>query len=191
MKNKYAFKESNKEHFAKAKINLAPVSTKHCIEICSYLRKKNLLKAKELLNLAIQGKKAIPFKRFTGDVGHRKGDMTSGRYIKKACSEILSLLNAVEANAQFKGINTSSLIITHLCANKASTPWKYGRQTRRKGKRTNVEIMVEEEAEKKAGKKKEEVEEKQEKSPELKKEPAEQKNDKNKSEEKISKEVKE
>jgi len=143
---KYAVQGNNEEHSAKAKVNAVSISTKHCIEICNYLRKKKLQKAKELLQLAIEKKKPIPFKRFTGDVGHRKGDLTSGRYIVKACNEVLKMLNTVEANAQFKGLNTSSLVISHLCANKASTPWRYGRQTRRKGKRTHLEVVVEEKA---------------------------------------------
>ena len=149
MKNKYAVQGNNEEHLAKAKVNAISISTKHCIEICSYIRKKNMQKAKELLKLAIEKKRPIPFKKFTGDVGHRKGNLASGRFPVKACTEILKLLETVEANAQFKGLNTSGLIISHICANKASTPWRYGRHIRRKGKRTNIEVVVKECAEKK------------------------------------------
>ena len=149
MINKYSIKGMNEEHCAKARLNSASVSTKHCLEICSLIRKKNLQKAKALLQNSIDGKKPIPFKRYTGSVGHRKGDMTSGRYVVKACSEMLRLLNSVEANAQFKGLNASDLIIAHICANKASTPWRYGRQARRKAKRTTIEVVVKEAEQKK------------------------------------------
>ena len=149
MRNKYSIQEINEDHSAKARVNAAAVSTKHCIEICNYIRKKNLQKAKDLLKLTIEKKKPIPFKRFFHDVGHRKGDLTSGRYPIKACTEILNVLDSAEANAQFKGLNTSNLIISHISANKASTPWRYGRQIRRKAKRTNVEVVVEEATSKK------------------------------------------
>ena len=177
MKNKYAVQGNNEEHSAKAKANAISISTKHCIEICSYLRKKNMEKAKELLKLAIEKKKAIPFKKFTGDVGHRKGNLASGRFPVKACREILKLLETVEANAQFKGLNTSNLIISHICANKASTPWRYGRQIRRKGKRTHIEVVVKEDTKKKFKTVKKEIKpqvKKETPKPEIKKEPIKQ-----------------
>lgn len=130
-----------------------PISTKHSIEICNFIRNKNLSKARDLLKEVIELKKTIPFKRFTGDVGHKKGKIGPGRYPKKASIEIIKLLNTAEANAQFKGLNTSNLVIKHICANKASTPWRYGRQRRRKMKRTHVEIIVEEKASKERKKK--------------------------------------
>ena len=171
MVNKYAVQTENKEHSAKSKGNALSVSTKHCIEICSYIRKKNLQKAKELLQLTIEKKKPVPFKRFVGDVGHRKGKLAAGRYPVKACREILKILNSVEANAQFKGLNTSNLIISHICANRASIPWRYGRKIRRKSKRTNVEVVVEESVEKKKAAKKKIAVKKEEKPAEIKKEP--------------------
>jgi large subunit ribosomal protein L22 len=149
MRNKYSIQGINEEHSAKAKINAVSVSTKHSIEICNFIRKKNLQKAKELLKLAIEKKKPIPFKRFVGEVGHKKGKIASARYPIKTCTQILKILESVEANAQFKGLNTSNLIISHICANKASTPWRYGRHIRRKSKRTHIEVVVEERAEKK------------------------------------------
>ena len=173
MINKYAVQGLNEEHSAKAKSNAVSISTKHCIEICSFIRKKNLQKAKELLKLAIEKKQAIPFKRFTGDTGHKKGKIASGRYPVKACTEILNILESVEANAQFKGLNTSNLVISHICANKASTPWRYGRHIRRKAKRTHIEVVVQEAAEKKP--KKEKAKPKTAKKPQPKKVPVEKK----------------
>lgn len=144
MKNKYAIQGNNVEHSAKVKGKDLQISTKHCIEISNYIRKKEIKKAKELLKLAIEKKKAVPFKKFNKDAGHKKGRIAGGKYPVKACTEVLKLLNSVEANAQFKGLNTSNLIINHICVNKGSGSWRYGRHIRRKGKRTNIEIVVEE-----------------------------------------------
>ena len=62
--------------------------------------------------------------------------------------EIIKLMEDVEANAQFKGLNTSNLVIAHISAHKAGKAWHYGRKSRRKMKRTTIEIVVEEKAKK-------------------------------------------
>ncbi|MBW2993412.1 50S ribosomal protein L22 [Candidatus Woesearchaeota archaeon] len=145
------------EHTARINGKSLPISTKQSIEICNFIRGKNLEKAKELLREVIKHKRAIPYKRFGGDVGHKKGKIAAGRYPENACKAILNLLEGVEANAQFKGLNTSNLIISYICPNKASRPWHYGRQRRRKMKRTHIDIIVKETAEKKVAKEKKKV----------------------------------
>jgi large subunit ribosomal protein L22 len=141
---KYAFKDYNKESMARAVILASSVSTKHCIEICNHIKGRKISAAKTILNDAIELKKAIPFKRFNHNVGHKR-KIGPGRYPQKACQEVLTVINSCEANAQGKGLNTSELIITHICANMASRPWRYGRARRRKTKKTHVEVVLVEE----------------------------------------------
>lgn len=136
-------KQTIKENIAKASARNLPISTKQSIEMSNHLRYKKLEKAQKILERVIKKEEAIPFKRFTGDVGHKRGKIASGRYPQKAAKEMLKLLNAAEANAQFKGLSTADLRIIELITNKASTPWRYGRQTRRKAKRTNIDLVVE------------------------------------------------
>jgi large subunit ribosomal protein L22 len=107
------------------------------------LRRKTTAKAKSILQEVIMKTNPVPFKRFSGDIGHKKG-ISAGRYPVKTAKEVLKLIQLAEANAQFKGLNTGNLTINHIAATKASRPWHYGRQRRRKMKRTNIEIMVEE-----------------------------------------------
>jgi large subunit ribosomal protein L22 len=145
-KYNYATKGMLAEHTAKAVGRSLPISTKMSVEICTFIRNKNIAKAKNLLQAVIDKKTAVPFKRYNHDVGHKKGNIAAGRYPKKACEGILKLLEAVEANAQFKGLNTANLVIKNILANIASRPWHYGRQSRRKMKRTNIEVVVEEKA---------------------------------------------
>ena len=99
--------------------------------------------AKEILQKVVEGKKAIPFRIFNKDLSHKR-KIGPGRYPRKTAIAIINLLESVEANAQFKGLNTSALRITHINAHLASRPWRYGRQRRRKAKRTHIEIIVEE-----------------------------------------------
>ena len=135
-------KRLDETEIAKASGTSLPVSTKQSIEICNFLRNKKLEKAKAILERVLEKKEAIPFKRFGSDTGHKKGTTGSGRYPQKTAKEILKLLNSVEANAQFKGLNTDDLKIIQLIANRASAPWRFGRKRRRKAKRTHIEIIV-------------------------------------------------
>lgn len=146
--HKYATKDFDEEHMAKVVGVSLPISTKFSVEICRLLRNKNLQKAKTMLEDVIEMKKAVPIKRFTGDVGHKSSVNGPGRYPLKAAKHILSLLKSVESNAQFKGLNTQSLVISHICAHKAASQMRYGRQRGRETKATHVEIMVKEAVEK-------------------------------------------
>ena len=152
--SQYKYSATVNEHRAKAVGLLMSISIKHGIEICNLIRGKKLEKAKKLLSEAIDMKKPIPYTRFTEGAGHKHG-IGPGKYPVKACREILNLVNLVEANAQHKGLDTSSLEIIHICAKKGPKSWHYGRQSRIAMKRTHVEIVVEEKEIKKKEVKKE------------------------------------
>ena len=143
MTAKYSNKDYEKDHMARALGRSLPISTKASVEICNNIRHKSLARAKQILNEAIALKTPIKYTRFTNGAGHKKG-MGAGKYPQKAAGEILKMLLSVEANAQFKGINTSNLIINHISANNAGNTWRYGRHRRRKMKRTNIEVILEE-----------------------------------------------
>ena len=165
----YKYSGTINEHRVKAVGLLMPISTKQSIEICNLIRGKNLQKAKKILSEAKDMKRPIPFKRFTEGAGHKHG-IGPGKYPVKACGEILDLVNLVEANAQHKGLDTSSLEIIHICANKGPKSWHYGRQSRIKMKRSHIEIIVEEKEIKKEEKPKEVKKPAEEKKEEPKKE---------------------
>lgn len=143
MGNGYSFKEYSKENMARVFGRSLPISFKQSIEICNFIRNKDLNYAKNILNRVINQKQAMPFRRFNTNIGHKK-NIASGRYPKKASNEILNLINHVEANAQFKGLNTANLVIRHINANKASKVIHSGRKRSRESKRTNIEIVVQE-----------------------------------------------
>lgn len=143
MATKYSMKGYNKETMARALGISLPISFKQSIEICDFIRNKEVNYARNILNKVINKEFAIPFKKFNMNMGHKK-NIASGRFPKNASIEFLNLIGHVEANAQFKGLNTSNLVITNLIANKSSSVVRYGRKRNRKAKRTNVEIVVKE-----------------------------------------------
>jgi ribosomal protein L22 len=131
-----------------------PISTKHSMAICKFLRGKNIPYSIEYLEKVITAKKAVPMK---GEIPHRKGKMMSGRFPKSASIEFIKLLKSVESNARNNDINNP--IITEAFANMASRP--YGRFGRTRKKRTHITIRCRE--------KKENNQEKKEKKNNLKK----------------------
>ena len=139
-------KEIKPEHVAKASSKNLDISTKHSVEISRNLRYKSTNYAKQLLEQVIVMKKALPYRRFVHDIGHRAG-MSTGRFPQKAAKQFLHLVKSVEANAQAKGLNVASLKITKILANKASIPHT-GNRWHRGTKRTHIEIEVVEMAKK-------------------------------------------
>lgn len=133
----------DKENTIKVKGLDLPISTKHSIEICDFIRHKPITKIKKYLELVLEKKEALPLKRFHKDRGHRKGNLGPGFYPAKAAKEFIILLKSLEANAKNKGLNVNDLIISKAMANKASRPFRYGRKRGLKARRTHVELLAE------------------------------------------------
>lgn len=148
----YHYSTLIKEGDAKAVGLDLPISTKHSIEICNHIRGKSLTQAKKILDEAVNLQKAIPFKRFNGDVGHRKGHIGAGRYVPKACGTIKHILESAQANAVFQGLSANDLVIRHISAQKAANQQHFGRARRRLMKRTHIEVVLSQAAEKKKSK---------------------------------------
>ncbi len=138
----YSYSIKIREGMARAVAISLPISTKQSVEICNFIRGKNIDDVREMLKGIIEKKIAVPYKRFTNGAGHKKG-IASGKYPQKACKEVLKVIDMAEANAQHKGLS-SNLRIKTVLAQKASTPWHFGRKRRRKMKRTHIEIILEE-----------------------------------------------
>ena len=138
----YAFQNFS-EDMARAYGRNLDISTKAAINVCTALRGKDAQTAIAYLGRVMAEKQAVPFKRFTDGVGHRKGKMASGRYPFKASKAIKELIESAVANAANKGL-AEDLKIVHLCAHKAATPFHQGRQRRRAMKRTHIEVVLQE-----------------------------------------------
>jgi large subunit ribosomal protein L22 len=142
--SKYAFQNEISENMAKACAKNLPFSTKHAIEICNFLRSKKVARVKAILERVKELKQPVPFKRFTEGCGHRKGNMLTGAYPEKAAGFILKVIQSAESNAINKGLNSSNLVVKHICANRGMNQFRQGRKGRARFKRTHIEIVVEE-----------------------------------------------
>lgn len=119
-----------------------PISTKHAIELCSFIKGKNIPKIKETLNLVLDEKEVIQLKRFKHKRGHKKGKKGPGFYPKKATEHFLVLINTLEGNARNKGMDAEKLVIEKAIANKGPLSWHYSRHRGRRMKNAHVTLFA-------------------------------------------------
>ncbi len=145
---RYAFQGYDQVKMARALGVDLPISMKNSYEICNAIRGKPVKRAYTILEGIITLKTPIQFGRYNKDLSHKAG-IGPGAFPEKAAKHIQLIIKSAEANAQFKGLNTEDLVIKHICVHKASSPWRSGRQKRRKAKRSHIEVVLIEEASKK------------------------------------------
>lgn len=141
-KANYAFQNFGSDT-AKAYGSDLDISVKTTVNICNTIRGMTVKRAITKLQNVIDFKEAIAFTKYNKGVGHRRGNMASGRFPQKASKALLVLINSAVANAANKGL-ADELMIVHVCAHKAATPLHQGRQRRRAMKRTHVELVLKE-----------------------------------------------
>lgn len=114
-----------------------PISTKHSVAICSFIRWKKIDEAMYLLGEVIRFKRAIPMK---GEIPHRRGKgMESGRYPINAANQFIKLLKQLAANATVNEIELEKGII-ECKADRAARPYRrFGDQ---KFKRSHVTLKL-------------------------------------------------
>ena len=150
----YSVKNLDPDRIAKAVLLDVPVSPKIMYEAARAIKGMTVKEAKEYLKRVIELKEPIPFFRYKGKQSHKKGlsdkwKWPIGRYPVKAAKYLLRLLENVENNAEFKGLNTDRLRIIHIASHKGPVlkrwmPRAFGRSTPRFRRLTHVEIVVEE-----------------------------------------------
>ena len=72
MADRYSFKTYNKENMARVFGRSLPISFKQSIEVCNFIKNKNVNQVKTELNKVINHKMSIPFKKFNMNMGHKK-----------------------------------------------------------------------------------------------------------------------
>lgn len=147
----YSITELDTEKTVKASGRELRISHKHAREVCKTIKGMRLDKAKRYLEHVIAKKQPVPFRRFIKKLGHRHGMQKAmvGKYPVKAATKILKVLESAEGNAEFKGLDTERLRITHASAYpgikiKRTIPRAFGRSTPKNTTLTHVEIVLEE-----------------------------------------------
>ncbi len=144
----YTFTRYDPALHVRASLREIDVSPKEAREVCAALVGLPLDKARALLEDVIKFKRAIPFRRYKKKVGHRRQlqGFYAGRYPIKTAKMLMELLDSLEANAEYKGLDISRLQIIHAAAYpgrklKRSTPRAFGRTTPRNKVLVHLEVV--------------------------------------------------
>jgi large subunit ribosomal protein L22 len=111
---RYAFQSFDKSRHVRARIRDKDISHKHAREIAVTINGLSLEKARELLERVISKEIAIPYRRYHNEVAHRtniQDGFFAGRFPTKATKEFLRLLDNLESNAEYKGMDLDRLKI--------------------------------------------------------------------------------
>ena len=146
-KYQYAFQNYDSTRHVRASMREKKISHKHAREIASAIKGLTVEKARDYLQDVIKHKRSIPFRRFKNQVGHRTDPgVMAGRYPEKAVTEVLKLLDNLESNAEYKGMDMDRLKIINATAQKGVIiqriiPRAQGRATPKNNVMTHFEIV--------------------------------------------------
>ena len=146
----YAFEKFDSTKHVRAAVREKDISPKHAREIAKMIKGLSIEKARDNLQEVVSLKRAVPFRRYKNEVGHRSDTgVMSGRYPQKAANEFIRLLDNLEANAEYKGMDLDRLKI--ISANthrgvvvKRFNPRAMGRATPKNNTLTHIELVAQE-----------------------------------------------
>ena len=148
----YAFQNYDKTKHVRASIREKDISHKHAREIAVAIKGRSIEKARELLENVISRKEAIPYRRYNNEVAHRsniRDGFFAGRFPKKAASEFLRILDNLESNAEYKGMDLDRLRIVSAAVHKGTKlkwfqPRAMGRSSPKFDTLVHVELVAQE-----------------------------------------------
>lgn len=140
--------ESDPDISAKAIGKDMPVSPKFAREVVGMIRGKKVEDAAVMLEEVIVKKRAVPLKRYNKRVSHKAG-IGPGRYPVKAAKAILSIIESASSNAEYKGLDVSSMSVTTISISRGRTipghkARAQGRATQWNQETVNIEVIIEE-----------------------------------------------
>ena len=101
---------------ATAKGMSLPISRKQAVEVCRFIKRRDIAAVRRRLNRVLELKMAVPSTKFKRDIPHRSGSVGPGRFPIKAAKAILDVVNSAVSNAENKGMKASSLYIVKASA---------------------------------------------------------------------------
>jgi large subunit ribosomal protein L22 len=148
----YSFQNYDRTKHVRASIREKDLSHKHAREIAVAIKGRSIEKARELLENVIARKEAIPYRRYNNEVAHRsniRDGFFAGRFPKKAASEFLRILDNLESNAEYKGMDLDRLRIVSAAVHKGTKlkrfqPRAMGRSSPKFDTLVHVEIVAQE-----------------------------------------------
>ncbi|MDE1726712.1 MAG: 50S ribosomal protein L22 [Thaumarchaeota archaeon] len=146
----YSFQNYDKTRHVRAALREKTISHKHAREIAVTIKGMSIEKARSYLQAVVNLERAVPFRRYNNEVGHKSDTgVMSGRYPKKAATEFSRLLDNLESNAEYRGMDLDRLRIINATVHKGRKierfiPRAQGRATPKIDILTHVELVAQE-----------------------------------------------
>ena len=149
-KYQYAFQNYDSTRHVRASMREKKISHKHAREVALAINGLSIEKARDFLQRVITQENSVPFRRYKNQVGHKSDPgVMSGRYPEKTATEIIKLLDNLESNAEYKGMDLDRLKIINTTVHKGRLlkrfiPRAMGRSSAKNNALIHVEIVAQE-----------------------------------------------
>ena len=146
----YAFQDYDATRHVRSSIREKGMSHKHAREVAVSLKGLSIEKARDYLQAVINKKRAVRFGRYKNQIGHKSDPgMMAGRYPQKTAKEFIKVLDNLESNAEYKGMDLDRLRIVNATVHKGVIvkrfiPRAMGRATPKNNVLTHVELVARE-----------------------------------------------
>jgi len=146
----YAFQNYDTTRHVRAAAREKQISHKHAREIAVQIKGLSIEKARDYLQGVVNKQYAVPFRRYKNQVGHRSDPgVMSGRYPEKSATEFIKLLDNLESNAEYKGMDLERLKIVNATVHKGVLikrfiPRAFGRASPKNNVLTHIELVAQE-----------------------------------------------
>jgi large subunit ribosomal protein L22 len=148
----YAFQHFDKTKHVRAALREKNISRKHSREVALAIKGLSIEKAREFLENVIAKKVAVPYRRHNNEVAHRsniRDGFFAGRFPQKTAKEFLRLLDNLESNAEYKGMDLDRLRIVNSVVHIGTrlerfTPRAMGRSSPKIGTLVHIEVVAKE-----------------------------------------------
>lgn len=143
----YSVKGLDPATSVKASLREADLSPKWSREVCAAIKGLRLQDARRLLEDVVNRRRMIPYRRYRKLRAHHSQTRGPGGYPVKVAKHLLKLLDSLEANAEFKGLDTDRLVLVHAQAHKGRVvkkffPRAFGRATPHNRTLVHIEIAA-------------------------------------------------
>ncbi len=146
----YAFQNYDTTRHVRAAVREKQISHKHAREIAVQIKGLSIEKARDYLQSVVNKQRAVPFRRYKNQFGHRSDPgVMSGRYPEKSATEFIKLLDNLESNAEYKGMDLDRLKIVNATVHKGVLikrfiPRAFGRASPKNNVLTHIELVAQE-----------------------------------------------
>lgn len=148
----YSFTNFDKTKHVRSALREKDISHKHAREVALAIRGMSIENAREFLESVIAKQIAVPYRRYNNEVAHRSNiqdGFFAGRFPKKTAREFLKLLDNLESNGEYKGMDLDRLKIVSAVTHKGTklerfTPRAMGRSSPKIDTLVHVELVAQE-----------------------------------------------